>query len=282
MIELIKKRVPIIPYTLFSILVASAPFFLLNVEINYIHLFLSFFGMFILLVQMRILDDLQDAEIDKIAHKDRPFASGQISINDGERIVGLFQLFIFIFSVIVFLGGSYTAFFFYLTSAVYIWNNYKGFYFEEWMKNHPIAAFVLGELVFFPIIFFCFALADDTQAFGDLSISYAFLLFSALIIYDIARKLDPKAHPIVQNFVHLMGYRRVFFALMPILFVSSLITSSLGLSWILYPVQFAAFVALAGVLFSSLRWNFAASVTLISLFIHAASPLLLYLFKILK
>lgn len=273
-IDFIRERVPVIPYALFSLLVALSPFFLLNVPINFWHLTLSFLGVLFMLVQMRLLDDIQDVAIDQIAHKDRPLARGAIPLNNAERMGGIFQLSILLFSLIILLGGSYIAFFFYLASVVYIWNTYKGFYFEEWMRRHPLVAFILGELVFFPIIFFCFALADEKKAFDDSAIRYAFLLFLALIIYDIARKLNPKSHPILQNFVHLLGYRRVFLALMPMLFISFIIAGSLGLSWILYPVQLAAFVSLAGVLFSSLRWNFAAAVTLISLYIHAASPIL--------
>lgn len=273
-IDFIKARVPILPYTLFAALISTAPLFLLHAKFNLLSIVLSFLGVLLILIQMRLLDDVQDAEIDKIAHKDRPFASGTLSSNDGQRMAGWLQLAILVFAVIILLIGSYTAFFFYLASAVYIWNDYKGFYFPEWMHNHPITAFILGQLVFFPLIFFCFALIDEKKAFDDESIAYAFLVFSALIICDIARKLNPKAHPILQNFVHLMGYRRVFFALMPILLVSTIIAGTLGLGWILYPVQFAAFVSLAGVLFSSLRWNFAASVTLISLYAHAAAPLI--------
>lgn len=272
----VKERVPLAPYALFAILISLAPYFLLNLKLNFLSLAISFFGILLLLIQMRLLDDIQDAPIDKIAHKDRPLATGEISINDGERMGGILQLGLLVFSALILLTTSYTAFFFYLASAVYIWNNYKGFYFEEWMRNHPFTAFFLSELVFFPIIFFSFAMADEKKAFDDISIAFSFLLFSALIIYDIARKLDPKSHPILQSFVHLMGYRRVFLALMPVLFVSFMIAEKLGLALILWPVQFAALVSLAMVLFGSFRWHFAATVALLSLFIHAASPLLLY------
>jgi hypothetical protein len=187
---------------------------------------------------------------------------------------GILQLFIIMYALFLLVMASYTAFFFYAASAVYIWNTYKGFFFETWMKEHPIVAFILGELVFFPIIFFCFAVVDEKNAFDQLSIAYAFLLFGALIIYDIARKLDPTSHPVLQNFVHLMGYRRVFFCLMPLLFVCVMLARELHLEWILWPVQLASFVSLTLVLFSSMRWGFAASCALISLYAHAASPIM--------
>lgn len=275
----VRERVPLLPYVLFSLLVSLAPFFLLHININYIHALISFIGVFLLLIQMRLLDDVKDASTDKIAHKDRPFARGAISVNDGERMGGFLQLILLIFSALVFFLNSYEAFFFFIVAVIYIWNTYKGFYFDEWMHAHPITAFILGELVFFPIIFFCFGVADKAKAFDFVSLIYAFLLFSALLIYDFARKLDPKAHPILQNFVHLMGYRRVFFLLVPILLVSCIAAESMGLALILWPVQFAAFVALAMVLFSSLKWRFAAYVALLSLFIHAAAPILLYIYE---
>jgi len=274
MLLFIRERVPIIPYSIFAGLITLAPFFLLHLPVNPLYFALSFIGVLLLFIQMRLLNDIADSAVDKIAHKNRPFARGALSLNDGERMGGFLQLGIIIFSGLILFITSYTAFFFYAASAVYIWNTYKGFFFETWMKDHPIIAFILGELVFFPIIFFCFAIVDEKNAFDQISIAYAFLLFGALLIYNITRKLDPKSHPVLQNFVHLMGYRRVFFCLIPLLFLCFMLASTLHLEWILWPVQFAAFVSLALVLFSSMRWGFAAAVALISLYVHAASPII--------
>lgn len=270
----VRDRVPLRAYAAFSFFTAAAPYPLLKLSVSYLEILMAFVGIFLILLQMRLLDDIADAKVDKIAHPERPFSSGEISIHDGERLGGIIQMVILLFGLATLIAASYTAFFFYIAAAVYIWNNYKWFYFEEWMREHPVAAFCIGELAFFPVLFFSFSLAQPGSAFLTPALSYSFLLFSASMVYNVARKLDPKAHPILQNFVHIMGYKRVFIALLPFILLSFFLAKSLGYSLILWPAELSSLAALISVLFSSMRWNFASSVALLSLFIHAAAPLI--------
>ena len=272
----VRDRVPVRAYLLFSFSISLAPYFLLKLPVSYPLTLLSFLGIFLIMLQMRLLDDIQDVQVDRIAHPERPFASGEVSIHDGERLAGILQLLILLFGVITFFAASYKGFFFYMAAAVYVWNNYKWFYFEEWMKEHPVLAFCIAELVFFPVLFFSFSVVDPERAFDTEALGYSFLLFSASMVYNVVRKLDPQAHPAVQNFVHLMGYKRVFVGLMPFMILSLFLAKSLGFALILWPAELASMVGLISVLFSSSRWGFASALALLSLFIHAAAPLIAY------
>ncbi|CRX39044.1 UbiA family prenyltransferase [Estrella lausannensis] len=274
----VRDRVPLRAYLLLSFFVSLAPYFLLDLPVSYPLALLSFVGVFLIMLQMRLLDDIQDVQVDRVAHPERPFASGEVSVHDGERLAGILQLLLLIFGTLTLFLVSYKAFFFYITAAVYIWNNYKWFFFEEWMKEHPVLSFCLGELAFFPVLFFVFSVVDAERTFGREALGYSFLLFFASMVYNVVRKLDPKAHPAEQNFVHLMGYKRVFVGLMPFMILSLFLAESLGFAFILWPAELTSMVGLIAVLFSSSRWGFASALALLSLFIHAAAPLMAYTF----
>lgn len=238
---------------------------------------LSFTGLFFFFALMRLIDDVKDLEKDRIAHPERPLPRGLIKKKTARSMVDQLQMVLFAYSMIVWVLLQETAGLAYACVAIYLWLMDKDFFAGSWLHRHPLIYGVLLQLFIFPVIFFAVAVVRADAIMLPFTWAFAAMLFGAFFCYDICRKLDPHAHPVMASYVHFYGFHRTFEIATLTLAISAMSATTLNLSLLLLPCEFVVLIALA-LLFFQQRWfKIPEVLASLSLMLHAWA-IVLYFF----
>ena len=143
-----------------------------------------------------------------------------------------------------------------------------------WLEKHPFLTAISHQIVILPLVCFTFAMANSEDVLSYNSISYAFLLFGAMFTYEICRKLNPRAHPVLLSYRQYYGLRLTVVFASATLLISACGAKAIGLDFFLWPVELAVFVALPLLFFTPNRFRLPQTVAGISLYIHAWSGII--------
>ncbi|MBA3814989.1 MAG: hypothetical protein H0X29_00395 [Parachlamydiaceae bacterium] len=229
---------------------------------------LSFIGIFFFFALMRLMDDVKDLEKDRIAHPDRPLARGLIKKPIAQSMVDRLQIFLFAYSLIVWVLLQEVAGFTFLCLAGYLWLMSRDFFAGNWLQRHPLIYGVLLQLFIFPVVFFSVAIVRSDALMLPTTWVFASLLFGAFFCYEICRKLDPHAHPVIASYVHFYGFRRTFEIATLTLALSAMSATTLNLYSILLPCEFLVLMSLVLLFFQQKRFKVPETLASLSLMLH--------------
>jgi 4-hydroxybenzoate polyprenyltransferase len=206
-------------------------------------------GGMVFLAQIRFMDELKDFEKDKVAHPERPLPRGLFTLEEFDRFIrfsnlGMVFVSILAAALVGFKAGLYFAF-----GAFYLFLMFKEFYLKDWLGARPILYAVSHQFIIIPMTAFvmeCFL----PGAVG----SSVFLQFSALLLFsffgfEVGRKLNPTAHPVLNTYLHRYGREKTAFLLLILLGLSVKAGEQIGLQGILGPLY-----VLISILLTLLWW----------------------------
>jgi len=275
----IRERFPVFGYLLVGLGITLSSQFLLEKPFSYLSAFFTLLGLTLFFFVYTLMDELKDYDKDRFAYKMRPLPRGLISLDETERSIHILTAGMFLFSLILWALFSWAAFAAYLVTTLYLWNIYREFYVRPWLEKSPFLTALSHQLVVLPLACFAFAMADPAALLGYGSLSYAFLLFGAMFTYEICRKLNPRAHPVLLSYRQYYGLRLTVLYCSATLFISAAAAGAIGLDFLLWPVELAVFVALLLLFFTPNRFRLPQTVAGISLYIHAWSGIIGWILK---
>ncbi len=201
----LKERFPLPVYFLLSgglvlsgsVLAYMEPFTVLTL--------LAFVFAMWLFATLRLMDELKDYQKDLVAHPTRPLPRGLIKTDTVKSLIRVSMLVGLAIS-----GGMYwanpVAGIFALISAVWLWLMYKEFYIGESLAKRPLIYAVTHQVILIP---FCLALSMRPQVYGSMLnlkiLVWAIGVLGSFFTYEVSRKLDPKAHPVLQTYLEVYG-----------------------------------------------------------------------------
>ena len=168
-------------------------------------LFLDALAFLFFFAELRLMDELKDYQKDKVAHPGRPLPRGLIKLDCAKDGITFFMLEMVTFSAVIRLSASNTAAFLYLGIVAYLWLMYKEFYTGERLNQFPLVYAFSHQLILFPLCLFTVAIHDPTLLGHTEVLGYALTVFGAFFAYEVCRKLDPKAHPILKTYRSIYG-----------------------------------------------------------------------------
>lgn len=158
-----------------------------------------------LFATLRLMDELKDYKKDLIAHPDRPLPRGLIKPDTVQVLIRLSMVKGLVISGLMYwvnpVAGLCA-----LLSTLWLWLMYKEFYIGETLAKRPLLYAITHQIILIP---FCLALSMRPQAYGG-GINLKILLWAvgvlgAFFTYEVSRKLDPKAHPVLQTYLEVYG-----------------------------------------------------------------------------
>ena len=163
---------------------------------------------FIFFLTMRIMDEVKDYKKDQIAHPERPLSRGLLSLDDAKRAVATCFLLALTLGLGTLVLGYHLAAGLYLFSCFYLWLMYKEFYVSVWLEARVMLYTITHQAV---MVFLSAALT--TLVYPDLESPFDILrpglhFLGIFFTFEVARKLDPAAHPILQTYRILYGARK--------------------------------------------------------------------------
>ena len=150
---------------------------------------LTFGAVFLLLLRLRLVDELKDLEHDRRFYPDRPLPQGLVSPREvGWAAVGVFSL-----EVVVATAGGVSALMFFAFVVLYSVGTTREFFCRKWLRGNFTIYVVSHELLIIPLCFYLYSLNGLTM--GDMATPFfwgltAYIGF-LLVLLEVARKLSP-------------------------------------------------------------------------------------------
>jgi 4-hydroxybenzoate polyprenyltransferase len=157
---------------------------------------------------LRLMDELKDYDKDVIAHPERPLPRGLLSRDQARRGIGvsmgamlaLSALGAALFSPLC--GGMY------LLVSAYLWLMYKEFYIGQRLQQFPMVYAVTHQIINIPMVYFGISIFDAAVLGGDTAKAASLIVLGAFFCYEVCRKLDPDAHPLLKTYLAVYGRPR--------------------------------------------------------------------------
>ncbi len=207
----LKERFPIGTYLFLSLGLALSGLLLsldlnLNREDRYWQgLVVSTLGLMVFFGELRLMDELKDYSKDLVAHPSRPLPRGILKITEVRRTILIVFFFMIVFAIFVSLFQSLLAGLFYLVVTLYLWLMYKEFYSGKWLSDFPLFYAFTHQIILIPICLFVVAVQTSSFFLEGKSIGYSMTVLGAFFGYEVCRKLDPQANPILKTYLSIYG-----------------------------------------------------------------------------
>jgi 4-hydroxybenzoate polyprenyltransferase len=270
------ERSPIVPLTLMALGVGFSGEALGRHHPRATPVAVSVAGILLFLFLARLMDEKKDFEKDKVAHPDRPLPRGLLSIADVERGLLIFVAVCFVFAAVVGSLFGIVAGALYVLTTAFLWLMYREFYVGEALAKRPVLYAVSHQLVIFPMYGFAFALTSPEATFSRAAVGYCVASLGANMAYEIMRKLDPHAHPVLKTYLAIFGPGKTLALIAFFLGVAAVGACMLGLFARLIWVDLCVALAAILVFVRPGRYKFGEAAAAIGLLSHLWSVFAAY------
>jgi hypothetical protein len=268
-IEYIRERFPQVVYASLAGGIAFSGAYLNKSAVHFAYPILVFAAVWAFLFVLRLIHDLQNINKDRLAFPDRLLPSGRIAEEEADRVIFLFQILLCAYSELLWIILQGTAALACLCLAGFSWLAHKNFYLKNLMERFPLLKIVVRPMYGFLLAFFTVSANEPDRIFGVKAWAYGFVLYGAFLTYDICRKLNPQAHPILATFVHFYGFRKAFFLAVIALLLSAGGALALDNMLLLWPMECLVLISLSILFFQPQSYRLPEMAAAVSLLLHA-------------
>ncbi len=225
-----------------------------------------FLGLLLFFFLLRAMDEYKDFDKDCIAHPDRPLPKGLISKNEMHALIHLLIFGMGAYSVFLCWTLTFSAGFAFLIVTGYLYAMFHEFNLKSYLSKRPLLYALSHQLIVVPLSAFLIA-ARGLDIFSFETLYTSFALFGGFFAYEICRKLDPKAHPILKTYPRIYGrVRTAIFAILA-LCILGFCGYCLHLSPFLWPVALILAAALFYYCFSPSLFKAAEKLSAVNLLV---------------
>lgn len=194
-------------------------------------------GIYAFLVELRLMDELKDFEKDKIAHPTRPLPRGLIPVAELELMIRAGLAALVLLAGVVFFAVNAAAALLLAVCVGYLYLMYKEFFIGQALGRRPFWYAVSHQIVIFPLICFAVACRDAEAWSAPQGLWLATLILGAFFTYEVGRKLDPRAHPLLMTYLVVYGKTRTALMVVGAMMLSAWAAHALEIAHVLWPVQ---------------------------------------------
>lgn len=255
-----KERFPLATYALLSGGIATSSSLLgepARVDLSPIwspRTFVTALGVMLFFFTLRLMDELKDFTKDQIAHPERPLPRGLLTPSAVATSIYGFVGLMAIYGAAL-LSPAY------LGLTVWLWLMYKEFYVGDWLARSPLFYAVTHQVILLPLA--SFGAATWTPELG----AYAVGVLGSFFTYEVCRKLDPAAHPVLKTYVSVYGYSKTLCIIILTSTVAALGALKLGSPW-LWAVEITVPVSFVILLSRPSAYKLVEALATLSLLLH--------------
>ncbi len=162
-------------------------------------------GLLLFFFELRLMDEWKDFEKDKIAHPGRPLPSGLIPVGEVRSVVIAGMLAMVAFAGVLAALGHHSAGALYFAITVYLALMFKEFFVGKRLAAMPFFYGVTHQVILVPLMAFPAALAHPGRWLETRTVWLGVTALGGFFTYELCRKLDPKAHPVLQTYPQVYG-----------------------------------------------------------------------------
>ncbi len=170
---------------------------------------LSFISVFAFFAMLRLMDEHKDYDRDRVAHPERPLPRGLLGVARVEKTIRRGSAIMAAWPVAIAFSLSIEAALAYWIIVAYLWLMYEEFYIGEWLEPRPLLYAVSHQVIIFPLAVFSVLAAGtgDGSPAGNLGpgLLLGLLFIGPFFAYEVCRKLDPDADPVLMTYLAVYG-----------------------------------------------------------------------------
>lgn len=240
----IKERLPVIPNFILAFGLMFSAWGLSGAYFTWPALVFGVVALFAFVSELRFMDELKDVEKDIVANPDRPLPRGAISQTQVSQIIAVTWAVLVLLAIAAFFAFNNISALFFGISISWLFLMYHEFYVGEWLSSRPLLYAITHQIVILPLCLFAVALFSPEAAFSLDGLAFGFLVLSAFFSFEIGRKLDPAAHPILKTYLVVSGAKKVILYLVVLQVLALVCSYALGALWWVAPPAVLIFLTL--------------------------------------
>lgn len=178
---------------------------------------LSLIGLLVFFFQLRLMDELKDFKKDTVANPKRPLPRGLLTRTEVARMIQAIQVFMYMFAIgLIFIGFKFAGMAYALTSF-WLFLMFKEFFVGDWLSERPLLYAISHQAVSVPLSAFSVFLfgpvllpewAEDNVDALSYTLLFGLAIVFGFFVYEVCRKLNPTAHPILGTYFVSFGFLR--------------------------------------------------------------------------
>ena len=273
-----KERFPLLVYLLLSTGFSLSANYMFSDNFIVLPFALSLFGILLFFFELRLMDELKDYEKDKVANPDRPLPRGLLTPKQVEKAIKGILGGMIGFALLLSLTLNIYAGIYYLLLILYLFLMYKEFFIPEWLNKKILLYAASHQVILIILCIFTVSCFSPGLALSDKCLLYGLLVLCSFFTYEVCRKLDPNAHPILQTYLSIFGIKKTL-ALVVALSLGAIIISLLQAhpsSLILIFFSSGVMLSAGVLLFNKNLYKFTEVIASLSLLLHIWSGVLNY------
>ena len=203
-----KERFPLLVYLLLSTGFSLSANYMFSDNFIVLPFALSLFGILLFFFELRLMDELKDYEKDKVANPDRPLPRGLLTPKQVEKAIKGILGGMIGFALLLSLTLNIYAGIYYLLLILYLFLMYKEFFIPEWLNKKILLYAASHQVILIILCIFTVSCFSPGLALSDKCLLYGLLVLCSFFTYEVCRKLDPNAHPILQTYLSIFGIKK--------------------------------------------------------------------------
>lgn len=241
---------------------------------------ISALGIMALVFLLRLMDEVKDVAKDKVAHPERPLPRGLFRESEARRAVDTVGAVLFGAAIGIGYVLSPIPGVFYGLCVGYAFLMYREFFAPRLIRDPLLYALTHQIIVILMYLFT--VLVASPGAYGSAALWWALTGLAASFSVEVARKLDPLAHPVLNTYLQHYGRTVVTSVLLASLSLLAFAAWKLGLHPIVWPFVGLAVLAVALFYAQPRRFKIVQGVIVLAALVQSLAPTLRYAWTALR
>ncbi len=254
-IQYTRQRFSLITYMLLAGGLSLTPQAVLDQEWHGPEFMLGFMLLLLFFFTLRLMDERKDYDTDLIAHPERPLPQGVLAIATVEKAIKLLLTLMLAASAMLLIFIDLRAGFAYGLTSLWLWLMYREFYIGSFLQKRPFTYALTHQIIIIPLVLAMAFLIRPSHVELEKLLQVALLILSGFFSYEVGRKLDPQAHPLLHTYLHTYGRFRTSLLLVSIQVFGAWIAAKLGLILWFGPLIFLNLIASSLVFWAPQRYK---------------------------
>ncbi len=231
----LKERSPLPAIVTIGFLQSLSSNYLFRAELDGMGVVLSTLCLTLLLILMRLMDEIKDYQKDLVAHPERPLPRGLITPGQTRRAIQVLAGGLLATGALLFFFRSAQSGGAFVFTLGYLLLMYKEFFCSTFINRNAFFYAITHQVILIPMYIFSVAMTSPEAAFSQRTLWFSLTGLGASFAYEVCRKLDPHAHPVLKTYLVLYGRTPAIIAISLALGLLSVSAAKIGVQTLLWP-----------------------------------------------
>ena len=205
-------------------------------SVDWVGVVLSTICLTLLLILMRLMDEIKDHQKDLIAHPERPLPRGLITPNEMHAAVQNVTALLLVFSGLISALRSPVCGGIFAVLVLYLLLMYKEFFCSKFINKNAFFYAITHQVILIPMYIFSVTAVSPEQAFTERTLWFSLTGLGASFAFEVCRKLDPNSNPVLKTYLALYGKTPSMIAILLSLGLLCVSAVQVGVQQLILPV----------------------------------------------